>query len=197
MSESSPLFDAIRELVGSMRVNSHPISQSLKILKAIDAAEAAYESLVDENRILRGLVQTNPDWKCPRGYKTMLDGETLVTCIGHCPLGFPGCACADDRIAVLCEDGSGVISRLRARVEDAEKWRGLSGANSFEEMHATIGLLAESQARVAELENALRPYVLAQSRMLDRWSEGDDNVRARLWADLHLCEENGRKVLDG
>ena len=79
--------------------------------------------------------------------------------------------------------------------------RGITGA-AFISAHNRMVIdwtaaIAERDARIAELENALRPYVLAQSRMLDRWSEGDDNVRARLWADLHLCEENGRKVLDG
>jgi len=54
--ESSPLFDAIRELVGSMRVNSHPISQSLKILKAIDAAEAAYSSTCDDVAMLNSCI---------------------------------------------------------------------------------------------------------------------------------------------
>lgn len=63
--------------------------------------------LVDQNRILRGLVQTNPDWKCPHG----MDVPTM----GHCPAGFPGCACADDRIAVLCEDENRVVSGLRNR----------------------------------------------------------------------------------
>lgn len=65
-----------------------------------------------ENRILRGAVQMNPDWKCPHGY--------AVDNIGKCPLGFPGCACADDRIAVLCDDEERIVSRLRATQLPAE-----------------------------------------------------------------------------
>lgn len=44
--------------------------------------------LIQENTILRGLVQHNPEWKCPYGHKI----ETMALC----PSGFPGCACADD-----------------------------------------------------------------------------------------------------
>ena len=59
--------------------------------------------------------------------------------MGHCPLGFPGCSCADDRIAVLCEDGSRIennrIKKLEiysANLKDAIqyiadcKWNGVS-----------------------------------------------------------------------
>jgi hypothetical protein len=60
-----------------------------------------------ENRILRGLVQTNPSFRCPHGLS--------VTNIALCPLGFPGCACADDRLAVTIEDGA----RLVAERDDA------------------------------------------------------------------------------
>jgi len=84
--------------------------QQEQIEKEIRAAEAAArEPLIAENRILRGLVQTNPDWKCPHG-------ETVDN-IGKCPSGFPGCACADDRISVLCEDEERIVSGLRAEVE--------------------------------------------------------------------------------
>ena len=51
--------------------------------------------------------------------------------------------------------------------------------------------------RAERLRNALRAYVKAQSRMLERWAESDDAVKAKLWADLHLCEEPGRAALDG
>lgn len=76
------------------------------IRQALAQQEARRGSLEAENRILRGLVQTNPDWRCPHGMN--------VDNIAKCPAGFPGCACADDRIAVLCEDGSRVIDNLRS-----------------------------------------------------------------------------------
>ena len=50
--------------------------------------------------------------------------------------------------------------------------------------------------RIAELEQALRAYVLAQGRMLDRWADGDDAVKQRLWKDLHACEEAGRAAIE-
>lgn len=43
---------------------------------------------------------------------------------------------------------------------------------------------------------ALRSYVVAQGRMLNRWSEGDDRVKADLWKDLHACEHLAREVLE-
>jgi predicted metal-dependent hydrolase len=47
------------------------------------------------------------------------------------------------------------------------------------------------------LTQALMQYVVAQSRMRDRWAEGDDAVKATLWRDLHSCEEAGRAALKG
>lgn len=65
--------------------------------------------LQQENRILRGLVQTNPEWKCPYGYNAK-------PAMGFCPLGFPGCACADDRLSILCEDEERVLQGMRERI---------------------------------------------------------------------------------
>jgi hypothetical protein len=73
----------------------------LDCLSGLRDARAEIERLKAENRILRGLVQTNPDWKCPH----RIHNGSLV----ECPLGFPGCACADDRIAVLCEDSGRIF----------------------------------------------------------------------------------------
>jgi hypothetical protein len=65
-------------------------------------ADAEADRLAVENRILRGLVQTNPSFRCPHGMG--------VTDISLCPLGFPGCACADDRLAITIEDGARLIA---------------------------------------------------------------------------------------
>ena len=49
----------------------------------------------------------------------------------------------------------------------------------------------------AELvETALRDYVLAQSRMSERWAESDKAVKHQLWRDLHVCEALGREALE-
>lgn len=48
---------------------------------------------------------------------------------------------------------------------------------------ATLGLPA-----VKLLLEALIAYRSAQRRMLDRWSEGDDDVKQELWQKLHACE---------
>lgn len=47
------------------------------------------------------------------------------------------------------------------------------------------------------LTAALSAYVKAQSRMLDKWAEGDEAVKQSLWRDLHNCEEAGRAALAG
>ena len=36
---------------------------------------------------------------------------------------------------------------------------------------------------------ALRRYMVAQRRMLDRWADGDDAVKKELWQELHACED--------
>ena len=69
-----------------------------------------YEELLKENRTLRGLIQVNKNWKCPYGYNQRNN-------MGFCPLGFPGCACADDRLAVLCEDDERITEHLIKQVQ--------------------------------------------------------------------------------
>lgn len=50
---------------------------------------------------------------------------------------------------------------------------------------------------VSQLESCLSEYVLAQSRMLDKWSEGDKEVKTQLWKNLHGLEAEARKLLKG
>lgn len=44
------------------------------------------------------------------------------------------------------------------------------------------------RAALVEAKKALWDYRSAQRRMLDKWAEGDDNVRRDLWQNLHKCE---------
>ncbi len=62
-------------------------------------------------------------------------------------------------------------------------------------LHA-IRALTALRATADLVERALRDYVLAQSRMADRWAEGDDDVKRQLWKDLHFCEACGREALE-
>ncbi len=64
-----------------------------------------------ENRVLRGLIQTNPEWRCPFGVNPKPTME-------HCPLGFPGCACADDRLSVLIEDSERVLEAIKTQRDE-------------------------------------------------------------------------------
>lgn len=69
-----------------------PASRRALLARAL-AAEARTQELEAENTTLRALVQCNQDWKCPYGQ--------TVAHIAECPHGFPGCACADDRMAIM------------------------------------------------------------------------------------------------
>ena len=51
------------------------------------------QRLEKENTYLRGLVQANKNWKCVYGNK--------IEHMAECPMGFPGCSCADD---IMCAD---------------------------------------------------------------------------------------------
>ena len=46
------------------------------------------------------------------------------------------------------------------------------------------------------LRETLRSYIVAQSRMLDNWSEGDEAVKRTLWRNLHELEHGARELLD-
>lgn len=47
----------------------------------------------------------------------------------------------------------------------------------------------------AQLVEALREYVKAQGRMLERWADADDAAKVVLWNNLHACEDAGRAAL--
>lgn len=49
---------------------------------------------------------------------------------------------------------------------------------------------------ILTLQGALRAYIKAQSRMLERWADGDENVKRDLWQALHACEGTGRRASD-
>lgn len=58
---------------------------------------------------------------------------------------------------------------------------------------------ADSEAqrrRSTETENALRAYLKAQRRMLEKWAEGSDELKTALWRDLHACEDAAVAALD-
>lgn len=97
---------------------SDVVSWTADLIDAYRARLDERRELRAEDRVLRGLVQTNPEWKCPHGVLAH-DGQPLRE-MGFCPLGFPGCGCADDRIAVLCEDEERIVSKLRERVRELE-----------------------------------------------------------------------------
>lgn len=82
------IHDADNCTVAAAMISAHNALPAL--LDRIEALEA-------ENTVLRGLVQCNPDWRCPYGQS--------VSHIAECPHGFPGCACADDRLAIMMGGG--------------------------------------------------------------------------------------------
>jgi hypothetical protein len=46
-----------------------------------------------------------------------------------------------------------------------------------------------------EVQEATKELVLSQGRMLDKWADGDDNVKSALWKDLHEKGDACRDVL--
>lgn len=48
---------------------------------------------------------------------------------------------------------------------------------------------------VGEVIFALRQYVTRQSRMKDKWAEGDENVKRALWQSLHELEQPSRDLI--
>jgi hypothetical protein len=54
----------------------------------------------------------------------------------------------------------------------------------------------EALEHYGQMRAALAAYVKAQSRMLEKWADGDENVKRDLWRDLHACENAGRAVLE-
>lgn len=67
-------------------------------------------------------------------------------------------------------------------------WVSWPGIDSLDNREACM-------AELTRMEEALRAYVLAQSRMLEGWAEGDEAVRTALWQNLHACENEGREAL--
>jgi hypothetical protein len=55
---------------------------------------------------------------------------------------------------------------------------------------------ARIRAERDALRSALRAYVYAQSRMLERWADGDGNVKRGLWQALHACEGPAREAME-
>jgi hypothetical protein len=65
-----------------------------------------------------------------------------------------------------------------------------------EYVHQFKTSLEERDKLIRELVEQLRGYVLAQSRMLDKYSEGDENIKTELWKALHSLEDDARATLE-
>ncbi|MCA0235440.1 MAG: hypothetical protein LCH81_03570 [Bacteroidetes bacterium] len=46
------------------------------------------------------------------------------------------------------------------------------------------------------LLQCLKEYRSAQRQILEKWSEGDHHVKARLWKDLHQCEDAATEAIE-
>jgi hypothetical protein len=46
------------------------------------------------------------------------------------------------------------------------------------------------------LEEVVMKYVKAAGRMRDDWAESSDEVKSRLWKDLHALEQDARDLLE-
>lgn len=59
-----------------------------------------------------------------------------------------------------------------------------------------LKLLNHYRDQVNVLREALEALGLAQSRMLNKWADGDQAVKDRLWRDLHSKEDQWRDALE-
>lgn len=62
---------------------------------------------------------------------------------------------------------------------------------------AWLGAERDRAKRWAALwKAALRAYLYAQRRMLEKWAEGSDELKTGLWRNLHACEDAAVAALD-
>lgn len=56
--------------------------------------------------------------------------------------------------------------------------------------------MTELEKQNKQLKQQLWLLVLAQGRMLDKYSEGDDTVKQKLWTNLHSAGIQAREYLE-
>lgn len=66
----------------------------------------------------------------------------------------------------------------------------------FKAWEEATAIIEGKNIEIAELKGALRDYVKTAGRMLDKWAEGDKEVKASLWKQLHALELPTRELLD-
>jgi len=59
-------------------------------------------------------------------------------------------------------------------------------------MHRALSYVLKANE---EMQQAAKELVIAQGRMLDKWADGDENVKAGLWINLHEKGDACRDVL--
>jgi len=81
--------------------------------------------------------------------------------------------------------------------EDAPGFAASLGVKDVEQIMQQNREFSEyDTATIASLRDALHKYRVAQSKMLARWADGDENVKRQLWKDLHSLEEGALDLLD-
>ena len=92
----------------------------------------------------------------------------------------------------LHDDAADAIERLEAHVEAGQEME----TALLKSITALQKRVAGQDATISRLREALHKYRVAASRMHDRYPDGDELVRARLWLDLHSLEEGALDLLD-
>lgn len=104
------------------------------------------------------------------------------------------CEAAEAEVAKLskaCNTFVAALKKAAGEIEAAEKDRDLS------EFHRSELVAANDNAhdQITRLRESLDEYLTAQSRMADRWADGDPALKSELWRDLHACENPARAIL--
>lgn len=91
---------------------------------------------------------------------------------------------------------------MNTEMEAYSAWKSIADVIRDQPESTFAGFMVGYQARattdreeVKRLREGLRRIGLAQSRMLDKWADGDKAVKDALWKELHDCEDEWRALL--
>jgi hypothetical protein len=84
--------------------------------------------------------------------------------------------------------------------EMEQTWRGFDTLDGIDPRVKTDAfkkakMMFDLVQHTGKLHSLLTDMVYHQSRMVDKWADGDDNVKNKLWKNLHESGDEARKYL--
>jgi hypothetical protein len=128
----------------------------------------------------------------PNGEWSVRDGDAAI------PQLYPTAQAAIAALTACPQAGENVVASVRdtliVAANNPAAHGGREGLRRLMRQQAER-LTASPQAAPDAMRDALRAYLTAQRRMLDRWADGDENVKRDLWRNLHACEAAAEAAL--